>query len=64
MSVAAKTAALLAWLKGYDFTTMKPADRRHLRDLCRFIADRADPDAPPMPKDGVLADLRNGRRSE
>jgi hypothetical protein len=41
MSLPAKVIALLAWLKSHDFSTMTPAARRHLRDLCRFIADRA-----------------------
>lgn len=72
MSVAARIAALVEALRLEGFDDMRPADRRHLRDLCRFIANRADPDqdgsktteqivreaAQATNEGGVLADAR------
>ena len=51
MPVADQIAVLLEALKGASFEGMRPAQRRHLRDLCRYIADKADPDAPAPPKE-------------
>jgi hypothetical protein len=66
VSVAEKIAALVESLRREGFETMPPAQRRHLRDLCRFIAARADPDMPRKdePKAGVLSDLQRGQRAE
>jgi hypothetical protein len=43
---------------------MKPAERQQLAQVCRFIADKADPPKSDAPKSGILADLRRGQRSE
>ena len=61
MPIADKIAALIQAVNREGFESMRPAERRHLRDLCRYIADKADPDVPPPVKAGVLHDLRNGR---
>jgi hypothetical protein len=47
MSVVDKIAALVEALELDGFEEMRPAERRRLRDLCRFIADKADPDKLP-----------------
>lgn len=60
MSVGTKIAALVEALRGESFEGMRPADRRHLRDLCRFIAAKADPDIPKEASGGVLHELKNG----
>jgi len=52
VSIVQKIAALVESLRREGFETMAPADRRHLRDLCRFIANKADPDLPESPKTG------------
>lgn len=71
MPIADKIAALLEALRGETFEGMAPASRRHLASLCRYIADRADPDKPAIPKScarpvfrssGVLAELANHPR--
>ena len=67
MTVVSKIAALIEALRREPdaFATMRPADRRQLAQVCRFIADRADPPNSDVPKEeGVLADLRSGHRSE
>jgi hypothetical protein len=62
MCVARRIAALVESLRREGFETMPPAERRHLAQLCRYIADKADPDAKPQPtKAGVLLDLRDTR---
>jgi hypothetical protein len=72
MPVADKIAALLEALRGETFEGMAPAARRHLASLCRYIADKADPDKPAVPKlcarnvsrsSGVLAILKEGDRA-
>jgi hypothetical protein len=42
MSIASKVTALLEALRGESFGGMSPVERRHIADLCRFIADKAD----------------------
>jgi hypothetical protein len=62
MSVAAKITGLIEALSREPdaFTTMPPAERQRLAQVCRFIADKADPKAPQESKNGVLADLKGG----
>ena len=66
MTVVSKIAALIEALRREPdaFATMRPADRQQLAQVCRFIADKADPPNANVPKEGVLADLRRGQRSE
>jgi hypothetical protein len=66
MTVVSKIAALIEALRREPdaFATMRPADRQQLAQLCRFIAEKADPLNSDAPRAGVLADLRNGHRSE
>jgi hypothetical protein len=66
MSVVSKIAALIEALRREPdaFATMRPADRLQLAQVCRFIADKADPPKSDGPKAGVLADLSRGQRSE
>ena len=63
MPLTTKLAALIEALRGTDFNTMRPADRRQLAAICRFIAARAEP-KPEEPKAGVLYDLQTRRRDE
>lgn len=42
-----KLSELLESLNRHGCGAMAPTERRHLRDLCRLIADKLDPDAPP-----------------
>jgi hypothetical protein len=62
MSIASKVTALLEALRGETFGGMSPVERRHIADLCRYIADKAEP--KPEPKAGVIGDLRDGRGRE
>jgi hypothetical protein len=66
MTVASKIAGLIEALSREPdaFAAMPPAERQRLAQVCRFIADKADPTNSDVPKDGVLADLRRGQRSE
>lgn len=66
MSVAAKITGLIEALSREPdaFTTMAPAERQRLAQVCRFIADKADPPRDEAPSVGVLADLRRGVRAE
>ena len=66
VTVVSKIAALIEALRREPdaFATMRPAERQRLAQVCRFIAEKADPPNSDVPKAGVLADLRNGHRSE
>jgi hypothetical protein len=68
MPVADKIAALVEALRREPdaFATMPPAERRRLADVCRYIADRADPpaDTAGAAKSGVLHALRYARGHE
>jgi hypothetical protein len=59
MSVDAYATALLEAVRRDGFDSMPPAKRRRLAEVLRYVADKAD--APPPPKSGVLADLRDSR---
>jgi hypothetical protein len=59
-----KLAALLESLRGVDFDTIPPAKRRQIADVCRWLADKAEPQKPDGPSAGVLADLRDGGRAD
>jgi hypothetical protein len=63
MTVAGRITALVEALRRESFESMAPADRRQLVDLCRTIADKAEPKTGP-PTTGVLADLGKGLRSD
>jgi hypothetical protein len=62
MSVAEKALALLNIIRPEDLATLPPAQRERFAQICLHVAGLAEP-KPPMPKAGVLADLRNGHRS-
>ena len=66
MTVASKIAGLIEALSREPdaFDSMSPAERRRLADVCRYVADKADPPKGDTPKAGILADLRRGQRSE
>jgi hypothetical protein len=66
MTIAAKIAGLIEALRLEPdaFASMPPAERQRLAQVCRFIADKADPRKADVPKAGVLLDLKQGRRSE
>jgi hypothetical protein len=66
MTIAAKIAGLIEALRLEPdaFATMPPAERQRLAQVCRFIADKAEPPKADAPKSGVLLDLKQGRRSE
>jgi hypothetical protein len=63
-----KLAALIESLRQQPdaFAQMPPAERRRLADVCRYIADKAEPRGPsPSPETaGILSDLRRGIRAD
>jgi hypothetical protein len=66
MTVISKIAGLIEALRREPdaFAKIPPAERQRLAQVCRFIADRADPPEAGVPRAGILADLRGGARSE
>jgi hypothetical protein len=66
MTVVSKIAGLIEALRREPeaFAAMPPAERQRLAQLCRFIAQKADPPKGDTPKAGILADLRRGVRSD
>jgi hypothetical protein len=66
MTVAAKITGLIEALSREPdaFAAMAPAERQRLAQVCRFIADKADPPRGEAPSAGVLADLGRGAGSE
>jgi hypothetical protein len=65
MSVVEKTIALLGGLSPADLQALPPAQRRRFADMCRHLADMAEPRAyQAMAKTGVLFDLQSRRRDE
>jgi hypothetical protein len=65
MSVVEKTIALLGGLNPADLQALPPAQRRRFADICRHLADVAEPRAyEGIPKTGVLFDLQTRRRDE
>jgi hypothetical protein len=66
MTVVTKIAGLIEALRREPeaFATMPPAERQRLAQLCRFIAEKADPPAGDAPKAGILADLKRGARAD
>ncbi|MFZ1105280.1 MAG: hypothetical protein WAN86_20925 [Hyphomicrobiaceae bacterium] len=63
MSVIEKTVALLGVLTPNDVQALPPAKRRHFADMCKHLANLAEPRSTP-PKTGILSDLRQGYRYE
>ena len=63
MSLAARITSLLTSLTSGQVGAMRPADRQLLTDQCRRVLQLADAAhaAKTAPKEGVLADLRDGR---
>jgi hypothetical protein len=61
--IADKAVALLTALGPADLERIPPAERRRLADICRRVADLAEP-RPAPPTAGVLASLRNGERMD
>lgn len=66
MTVASKIAGLIEAMRldTDAFVTMPPAERQRLAQVCRFIADKADPPKGDAPKAGILADLKRGGRAD
>jgi hypothetical protein len=65
MSVVEKTIALLGGLNPADLQRLPPAQRRRFADMCRHLADMAEPRTyPAVPKAGVLFDLQSRGRDE
>jgi len=69
MTVANKAIALLGHLQPADVRGLPPAQRRHFAQMCRHLADQADPPARPeregeSPRSGVLMALANGQRGD
>jgi hypothetical protein len=61
MSLAEKTIALLGVLRAVDVQELPPAKRKAFADLCRHVAEWADPSARIVtPRSGVLYDLKSG----
>lgn len=63
MTIATKVAALLTGLRRQDVEELSPAERQRLASLCRYVAALAEPPSP-VPKSGVLSDLKDGRRPD
>lgn len=63
MSLAARITSLLTSLTPGQVGAMRPADRQLLTDQCRRVLQLTDAalTAKATPKEGVLADLRDGR---
>ena len=59
-----KIAALFEVLTIAEVEATPPALRRRFAQHARYWAEIADPQKPPTPKAGVLADLKQGQRSE
>jgi hypothetical protein len=69
MRIVDKLAALIESLRQQPdaFAQMPPAERRRLADVCRYIADKAEPRGAarePPKAAGILSDLRQGARAE
>jgi hypothetical protein len=63
MTVAGRITALVEALRRERLESLAPAERRRLVDLCRAIADKAEP-TTGLPTAGVLGDLGKGLRSD
>jgi hypothetical protein len=63
MSLATRITSLLTSLTPGQVGAMAPADRQLLTDQCRRVLQLADAGHAPKttPKEGILADLRDGR---
>lgn len=62
MSPAEKAHALLEIVTRAQVEEMSPLQRRRFAALCRRVADFAEPQmSQPLPKSGVLAELRTER---
>jgi hypothetical protein len=62
MSPAEKAFALLTVLTPEDVQALPMAKRQHFSELCRHLADLAEPKAPPA-RSGVLSRLSVGDRA-
>lgn len=62
MNIASKIAALLVVVRRQDVNALCPAERKRLADLCRFVADIAEPPPVSELKSGVLFELKHYRR--
>jgi hypothetical protein len=60
----ARIVALFEALTIPDVEAAPPAHRRRFAQHARYWAEIADPQKPPTPKAGILADLKDGKRSE
>jgi hypothetical protein len=62
--VISKISALFEALTIAEVEATPPAQRTRFAQYARYWAEIADPQKPPTPKAGVLADLKDGRRQE
>ena len=62
MSLAEKAFALIEVLRPEDVQALPMAKRQRFADLCRHLADLAEPKAPPA-RSGVLSRLSLGERA-
>jgi hypothetical protein len=61
MSLANRITSLLTSLTAGQVGAMAPTDRQLLSDQCRRVLQLAESARPTEPKEGVLADLRDGK---
>ncbi len=62
MTIAAKVAALLTEIRRQDVEQLSPVERQRFASRCRYLAALAEPS--PVPKSGVLGELKGGHRPE
>jgi hypothetical protein len=63
MPLPDKIEGLMTAVTQSELDAMAPAARRRFADLCRHMADRAEP-RRGAPKSGVLARLKEGERAQ
>jgi hypothetical protein len=64
IGLADKIVALLTSLTDQQIEELPPAERRRLEHMCLRVAVLCAPIAKELPKSGVLAALRDGKRSD
>lgn len=64
MPVTTKAVALLTVITPADIAALPPAQRTRLAQICRAVADMAEPATRQVPRSGVLGALKRGVRAE
>jgi hypothetical protein len=66
MTVINKIDALVTGITRADMQALRPAQRQHLAQLLRYVADMADPPkgSSEPPKAGFIDELSDGRGRE